>query len=74
MKVKVRCQNCDVVIEVERERFYMSGWHDACRCYYCNSIRTVETDEPYRPPKWERDYLSRLLEIVQANKNKTEES
>lgn len=51
MKKKVRCENCDAVIEAEENRFYMSGWHSHFRCYHCNS---VETSEPYRLPKWER--------------------
>lgn len=55
MKKKVRCENCDAVLEAEEKRFYMSmRWYYEYRCYQCNSVCTVETNEPFRLPKRER--------------------
>ena len=55
MKKKMRCENCDAVSELEEKREYMSWhWYSFFRCYHCNSLCTVETNEPYRLPKWER--------------------
>ena len=63
MKKKVRCKNCDAVLEAEEKRFYMSmKWWYEYRCYHCNSVRTVATDEPYRLPKWERGLTKRTLD------------
>lgn len=53
--MKCRCENCDAVVDMKTERFYVSGWHEVQRCYHCNSLRTVQTNEPYRLPKWERN-------------------
>lgn len=55
---KVRCENCDAVIDAEESRYFMTGkWYTGYRCYKCNSLRTVPTNEPYRLPIWERAAL-----------------
>ena len=50
--MKVRCKNCDAVIDVPEERMFVGFWIYFSRCYHCNSVETVKTDEPYRGPKW----------------------
>ena len=64
MKKKVRCENCDAVIDAEEKRFYLSGWRYHYRCYQCNSVRTVETSEPYRLPKWERGLTTGAVDFA----------
>lgn len=64
MSKKVRCENCDAVIdgegdycEPEASRSPItspSWWHKKIRCYHCNSYDVRSTNEPYRLPKWER--------------------
>lgn len=51
---KVRCKNCDAVIEVQEERDWVGLWFYYYRCYYCQSQNTIKTSEPFRLPKWER--------------------
>lgn len=64
MNKKVRCENCDAVIEAEEKRFYMSmKWYYEYRCYHCNSVRTVATNEPYRLPKWERGLTTGAVDL-----------
>ena len=67
MKKKVRCENCDAVIDAEENRFYLSGWHYHYRCYQCNSVRTVETSEPYRLPKWERGLTTGAVDLLDSS-------
>jgi hypothetical protein len=59
--MKRRCLNCDCVADMQKHPDAVFQYNLACArqlpaylCYQCNSIRTVETDEPYRLPKWER--------------------
>jgi hypothetical protein len=61
---KVRCENCDSVIDVEGDYCEPEAstspitrpawWNKPCKCYNCNSYRVYSTSEPYRLPKWER--------------------
>lgn len=68
MKKKVRCENCDAVVEVEETRYYISmKWHYQCRCYHCNSVRTVATSEPYRLPKWERGRTTGAVDLLDGS-------
>lgn len=57
MKKRVRCENCDAVLEVEEERRYISmHWYYFCRCVHCNSVRTTDSTAALRPPQWERNH------------------
>lgn len=58
--MKVRCKDCDCVIDaqgdyIEAESHTWAGWwHKPYTCYNCGSVDVVRTDEPYRLPRGER--------------------
>lgn len=53
--MKVKCNNCDAVGESKEIRHYiLMKSYCFYPCCYCNSVNTVETNEQFRPPVWER--------------------
>lgn len=53
--MKVRCNNCDAVIDAHEEKTWDGiHWRYLYECYHCHSTDTVKTDEPYRMPREER--------------------
>ena len=73
MSKKVRCENCDAVIDgvgdyCGPELADLGWWSKPIRCYHCNSYRVRDTDEPYRLPKWERMRLPPSSAFGEADK------
>lgn len=57
MKVKVRCPDCDAVIDVELRNWWCGyEWRRVYTCYHCGHLGGMRdiTKEPYRLPKWDR--------------------
>lgn len=56
MKKKVRCNDCDAVgTSEEVSKYILMKKYSYYHCCYCNSVNTVETNEQFRPPVWERE-------------------
>lgn len=64
--MKIRCENCDAVTDAEKKTVQTSWFSsvDMYKCPYCLSVRTETTNEPYRPPKWERDTTQEIKALV----------